>query len=128
MAAVIGCVNTCGCDVLFLLFPCVSFSVTGPILTLYTAYYPLVSSDTGINQDFVLFVESGIQRGVLQSMLTTFLFMKRERSCFCFQPLPVHRAQVSGVSQNSADNTIVHCLCRASPPPLPTTHSGPVMS
>lgn len=45
-----------------------------------TEYYPLVSSDSSINQDFVLFVESGIHREVLQSMLNTFLFTKRERS------------------------------------------------
>lgn len=49
-----------------------------------TEYYPLVSNDSSINQEFVLFVESGIHGEVLQSMLNTFFFIKRERSAFVF--------------------------------------------
>lgn len=45
-------------------------------------YYPLVSSDSSINHDFVLFVEPGIHAEALQSMLPTFLFKKKERSAF----------------------------------------------
>lgn len=91
------------------------------------AYYPLVSSDTGINQDFVLFVESGIQREVLQSMLTTFLFIKRERSAFVFS-----LCQCAGhrlVELHKTVQTMQSCTASAEQapvlrphPPTPPTH------
>lgn len=127
MAAVIGCVNICGCDALFLLFPCVSFSVTGPVLTLYSV---LSFSISWQRHKSGLCPVCGVwdtKRGAPVDA-DHIPFHKERKVCFCFQLLPVRRAQVSGVSQNSADNAIVHRLCSTSPgaqTPSPPHHPRP---
>lgn len=93
-------------------------------------YYPLVSSDSSINHHFVLFVEPGIHAEVLQSMLPTFLFKKRERSAFVssFCHYAGHRL----VEVNKTVQTIQACTAsveQALVPghPPPQASSGPVI-
>lgn len=91
-----------------------------------TLYYPLVSSDSSINQGFVLFVESGIHGEVLLSMLNTFLFIKRGRSAFVFSfcQYAGHRL----VEVHKTAQTIQSCTASAEQAPVPRPpHSLPVM-
>lgn len=91
-----------------------------------TEYYASVSSDSSINQDFCLVCGVWPARRDVSVDAENISFQKERKVCFCFRLLPICRAQVSGDLQNSADNTIMHCLCRASPgaqnPPFRACH------